>query len=538
MLKHLRITNIILVESAEIPFEAGFNVLSGETGSGKSAILHALALIAGERAEATLVRHGTDKGIVEAAFEIDALPALLHLLEESGISHQAGEELIIRREISATTGKSRAFVNNQQTQQALLKQVCAHLLEIVGQHINQRLLSVDSHRSMLDLFGSLESAAAEVRKSWRQEQALTQRLKELTEGEAQRLRDIEICEFELGELQNARLKEDEEEQLFAEYTLLANAEELTTKVHEVLQGLSGERQALPLLMRSKHSLEQLARIDTSLAPVASAYESACIELQEIAQTLRHYASRVECNPARLDEVNNRLSLINRLKKKYGATIADMQAFQTQIEEKLHRLQHVDSEIEELKSAQKIAAEQTNYLCLQLSEHRKEAARHLNKAMTKELRALNMPKASFECRMTSQARGVHGDDHIEFFFSPNVGERQISIKECASGGELSRIMLALQGLLAGKERIPTLIFDEIDANIGGETAIVVGEKLKKIGLQHQVLCITHFPQVAKQADHHLQISKQEKGGRTLTFIKSLEANSRENELARMAGSTQR
>lgn len=536
MLKHLRISNIVLVESAEIPFEEGFNVLSGETGAGKSAILHALNLVTGERSDATLVRHGAEKGVVEATFDIDKMPQLRALLESSGIDHADGEELIVRREISSASSKSRAFVNNQQAQLGLLKQLSNILMDIVGQHVNRKLLTTENHREVLDLYGDLEAETAAVSRAWSEEQALRMRLEELQSGESQRLRNIEVCEMELEELQQANLKDGEEEDLFAEYTLLSNSEELSAKVHEVSQVLSGERQAsvLPMLIRHKQALEQLHRIDPAFADALQSYESALVELQEIAQMLRQYQGRIEHNPARLEEVNERLTLINRLKKKFGTTVADIKAYQEKAEKRLHQLQNADNEIEELKNKLKAVSEGNDKLCKQLTGHRKEAAAKLDKAITKELRSLNMSKATFTCQITSQERNRHGDDRVEFFFCPNVGEKQISVKDCASGGELSRIMLALQALLAGKERTPSLIFDEIDANIGGETAVVVGEKLKQIGRKHQVLCITHFPQVAKQADHHLQISKHEQGGRTRTTVRLLDATSRENELLRMSG----
>lgn len=536
MLKNLIVSNLILIESAKIPFEAGLNVLSGETGSGKSAILHALGLITGERADATIVRHGAEKGSVEAIFEIDHIPQVQNLLDESGIDHLKGEELIIRREISTQSNKSRAFINNQQVQLGLLKQVSALLMEIVGQHINQRLLAVESHRGMVDLYGSLEREVQVVSQGWNDELSLKERLEGLLKSESQRVREIEICQMELAELQQAKLKEDEEEELFSEYTLLSNAEELTTKVSEVSNALSGERQVavLPLLNRHKHTLEHLQKIDPSFGDMASSFENALLELHEISQSLRQYQARIEHNPARLEEVNERLTLINRLKKKYGNTVSEIKSYQSKTEEKLNRLLQADSEIETLQNQLKNISEENNRLCNKLTEQRREAGQKLEKAMTKELRSLNMPKATFHCEMIKQERGRYGCDRIEFYFSPNVGEKQISVRDCASGGELSRIMLALQTLLAGKERIPSLIFDEIDANIGGETAVVVGEKLKQIGRKHQVLCITHFPQVAKQADHHLQISKQEKSGRTVTLVHALDETSREKELTRMLG----
>lgn len=534
MLKHLRIQNIILIESADISFEAGLNVLSGETGSGKSALMNSLNLIAGDRTDVSMIRRGAEKGVVEAVFDTSGNSSVKALLEEGGIDHDVREELIIRREISAA-GKSRAFINNQQAQLGLLRKVSDLLLDIVGQHANQKLLTVENHREMVDLFGDLKHEVVAFSKSWEEENALRVQLEELVRNEAQRLRDIEMYQRELEELSSAKLKENEEEELFAEYTLLSNCEDVTSKVNEITQVLCGEKQnALAALSRVKSSFEQLMRIDPSLTDSAKAFDNALIELQEIAYTLRNYQNRIEHNPARAAEVNERLTLINRLKRRYGTSIAEIQLYQIQIQEKLSFLEDADVHIEELRSRLKSLSDQNSHLCKKITEKRQEAASKLEKAVIKELRALNMPKVEFHVINTPQKRNRYGDDHIEFFLSPNVGEHRISIKECASGGELSRVMLALQSLLAGKEQVPSLIFDEIDANIGGETASVVGEKLREIGKQHQVLCITHFPQVAKQAQHHLQISKKEHEGRTVTLVKELNKNEREKELTRMLG----
>lgn len=532
MLKQLNIQNIILVESAQIAFEKGLNVLSGETGSGKSALINSLSLIAGERADVGMIRRGAEKGVVEAVFDIDALPQVIQALHDAGIDHASDEELIIRREI-ATNGKSRAFINNQMAQVGLLRTLTGYILEMVGQHANQKLLSLDNHREMVDLFGNLD--ARPFAQSWREENDLRTQLHELTHSETERLREIERYRVELDELQAAHLQENEEEELFKEYTLLSNAEERITKVAEILQMLSGERNAvLALLNRQNTTLEQLAQIDPSLSDTLQSYSNARLELQEVAHTLRNYQTRIEHNPERLATINERLTLIDKLKRRYGTSFADIHTYQMQITAKLQAFEQGDSHIETLRQRLEKLVAQNNIDAQQLTKKRQVAARALEQAVIDELRHLNMAKAQFHCQLSPQPRNRHGDDRLEFFLTPNIGEHPIAIKECASGGELSRVMLALQTLLAGKEKIPTLIFDEIDANIGGATASVIGEKLKAIGQQHQVLCITHFPQVAKQADHHLQISKEELGGRTVTTVRRLDAPSRKQELARMSG----
>ena len=528
MLKELRIKNIILIESAEISFSDGFNVLSGETGSGKTAIIEALNLVTGSRADIHLIRKDADRGMIEAVFDIQSIPDLRNLLHDAGIDHDDSEELIIRRELHST-GKSRAFINNQQAHLSLLRELGKQLLDIVGQHANQSLLNSEQHRVILDLFGGLQNEVNVFSKHWQKEVVLRRELEELKANESQRLRDIEVCRMELQELEEANLKEGEEEKLFAEYSKLVNREEIAQKIHAIQNSA-----VISELMQTQTVFDQLVELDTTLSDTAESYRNALIELQEVSHSLTHYYSSIEFTPERLQELNDRLALINRLKRKYGSTVEEIRAYQEKISEKLKQLESSDIQIEKLEKELNAVEKTTHDLAKKLSKNRKQVAKTLEKAIVNHLHELNMPKAEFFVEFQPRQRNHIGDDAIEFFLKPNVGERKIPIKECASGGELSRLMLAIQTLLSGKEQKPTLIFDEIDANIGGETATVVGEKLKKIGKKHQVLCITHFPQVAQHAQHHFQISKREENGRTLTFVEPLDKQTREKELARMAG----
>lgn len=534
MLKSLCIHNLILIESADIAFESNLNVLSGETGSGKSALMHALSLIAGERSDAGMIRRGCEKGSVEAIFSIDHLPALSAILDESGIDHEKGQELIIRREMSLS-GKNRSFINHQAAQQGLLKKIGSHLIDIVSQHATQRLFSLEQHRVLLDLFGELTGKGEEFKSAWERENALRHELNRLKNSEAERIREIEICERELEELEEARLQEGEEEDIFAEYSRLANAEELSSKVAEVMNVLSGERsQTITQLLRQKTTFDQLIGIDPSLKETAEAYQNAVLELEEISYMLRDYHSRIQHDPDRLQQINVRLTVINKLKRKYGAAIADVKAYQQKTKDKLKALESADCRIEELTEELTATSEAVDALAGTLSQERKRAAKQLEAALTDQLHTLNMAKATFLIEITPQKRCSSGDDRVEFFLIPNVGEHRIAIKDGVSGGEMSRVLLALQTLLTGKSSTPTLIFDEIDANIGGATAVIIGNKLKEISRKHQVLCITHFPQVASQADHHLQIAKEENDGRTVSRIRSLDQSDREEELLRMVG----
>lgn len=533
MIKQLKIQNLILVEQAELFFKAGFNILTGETGAGKSAIMHGLALSLGERADSSLLRRGCEKGIVEAIFETDQTN-LHQSLIEAGIEHEEGQELIVRREISHT-GKGRIFINQQPVQLAFLRKLGNQLVQIVGQHANQSLFSIDYHRELLDLFGNLTPILHSFQQSFDHENEMKKELEGLIKQESQRLREIDICQTELDELDEAKIKEGEEEELFAEYTLLSNSEELAQSIGTINQTLSDSRNPLlSILNKQKQSLEGLVRFDPALKETAEAFQNTYLELQEISYSLQRYQTHLIFDPNRLKSINERLTLLNHLKRKYGSTVQEILKYQEECSNKLKKLENADLEIENLRIKLNEATAKTENLANELGAKRKEWAAKFEKAITAHLHSLNMSKAIFSIDVKNQPRTRNGDEQIEFYLCPNVGENKIPLKDGISGGEISRVLLALQTLLAGKEKRETLIFDEVDANIGGETAKIVGEKLKEISKQHQLICITHFPQVAIQADYHFQISKSEIEGRTFTKVQELDSNTRPSELSRMAG----
>lgn len=534
MLKYLRIQNIILIESAEIEFVKGFNVISGETGAGKSAVMGALNLIAGERADLGMIRHEAEKGIVEAVFDIKFTPQISSVLEQGGIDFLENEELYIRREI-ISSGKTRAFINNQLVQLSLLRSVTGHLMNIVGQHANHHLFSLEHHREVLDLFAGIEKEVATFSMNWHQEIALQSRLEGLISGEAKRLREIEVCQRVLDELADASLKEGEEESLFNEYTFLSHTEETEAKIGGILDMLNGEKSnVLALLSRHKNQLDTLASRDVSLKEIAQSYEHSLLELREISHALRLYHSRLENRPERVAEINERLALINQLKKRYGSSIKEIQAFKEETKKNLNELENADLQIEELREKLDTCRKKNDQLALWIRQMRQNEAQKLADALKKELVSLNMPEVDFHIEVTGQRRGQTGDDHVEFFLLPNKGEQRVAVRHCASGGELSRLLLSLETILSGRGQIPILIFDEIDANIGGDTAKIVGKKLDTIGKHQQVICVTHFPQVAREAGHHLHVSKKVVEERTVTLIEALNASKRDKELARMSG----
>lgn len=534
MLNTLRIFDIILVEQADVTFQSGFNVITGETGAGKSAILRALSLVLGQRSDGQALRQGAEKGVVEAAFDTSYPSALRNLLDNAGIQYATDEPLILRRELSQT-GKSRAFVNNQLAQVSLLKSIGALLVEIVSQQSNQDLREAESHRAIVDSFGNLQTDVNAFRQSWEEERALLKELTDLKLNEAQRLRQTEEHQRQLDEIIQASLKEGEEEELYAEYTRLTNADELRSYVDGVFQMLQGEDGAiLAALSRQQHALNKIASFDASLEDVQKSYQNALLELQEVAYTLRNYAGSIDNDPSRAAVLNDRLALITQIKKKYGPTVEEALTYQEELQRSLEQLDNADGRIEELDKLLVQQKQCTTELAKKLSIQREKAAKKLEAELIQQLRTLNMPKVDFKVSVTRTTRNSCGDDHIEIFFAPNIGEKMVSVCECASGGEMSRLVLGLKALMAGKEQKSTLVFDEVDANIGGETATVVGQKFADIGQQLQLLCITHFPQVARHAHHHIQIHKHEQKGRTRTSVKTLQGDDREVELRRMAG----
>lgn len=536
MLKTLRLDNVILVERATVDFSSGLNVLTGETGAGKSAILAALALVLGQRASSNIIRRDAKKATIEALFDIDNLPEVCRRLESAGIEHEPGEELVIRRDIMAT-GKSRAFINNQAAHLTLLKSLGGELLDIVGQHANRRLLGTDEHRRLVDFFGELNKTVEAFKDSYEKEHKTHIELSTLKTNEGKRLRQLEVCKREVEELELAELKMGEEEELFNEYSRLANADELGQKVSGVISLLSGHSGLVGALNRQTGNLDEICQVDNDLEADTQAFKSAVLELQEVAYNLTQYRANIDANPAKLQQVNERLGLINSIKRKYGGNVEAAIKYLEETKNRLDELKGADLRIEELERAVEEAAQATNSAAKKLTAEREKSAKRLGKQLTTKLRLLNMPQVEVDIRLTAQKRNRQGDESIEFFIAPNPGELPVPVKDCASGGELARLMLAVKALLAGKESLTTLVFDEIDANIGGETANVVADTLHEIGNGHQLICITHFPQVARRADRHVRIKKASVDGRTLTSVAILEGNARQEELTRMLGGDQ-
>lgn len=531
MIKFIKIQSLILIDSMEISFADGFNVLSGETGSGKSAITEGLKTLFGYKGDSSTIRHGCEKAIVEAIIDISSRKDVWQLMQESGID--TDDELIIKREIS-TSGRNRAFINHQPAQVALLKKLGSLLFNLVGQHANQLLFFTDEQRKILDDYGAITNDVKTFSANWKKEQELLASLQDWEANEAKRLRDLEICKMEIGEFQEAAIKEGEEDALFAEYTLLSSSEERLQKASEVFQFLSSDKMGLPQLKRQKYNFEQLVKQDPKTADLLQGFCQAICELEEVSHQLRSYVSRIESDPSRLHKVNERLALISKMQKKYGPTFQEINAYFKERQKQLEVLENSDQHIEALKQEIQLLHKSNQELMEAISAKRQKAAELLQQSLTAEIQHLNMAKAEFFVSIEQQEPHALGQDRIEFFLKPNAGEKALPIREGASGGELARVLLALKTVMTGKEMRSILIFDEVDANIGGATAAIIGDKLKQLGKYHQVICITHFPQVARLADHHLRIYKAEKNSRTLTFVELLNQTTQPLELARMQG----
>lgn len=534
MLKYLRISNLMLVEMAELSFARGFTVLTGETGAGKSAVITALGLLLGARADAQSLRSGCSRGFVEGAFDIDALPEVQRILCEAGIEHDAQEDVLLRRDFSSG-GKSRSFVNNQSAHLVLLRQLSPYLLHRVGPSASEDLRSVEYHRTVLDAFGALQEQKRAFADLWAERCQLQRQIEKWYQSESQRLRERDSICRELEEIQSSCLGEGEEEELQRQWRCLSQADSVLRYAAEVEHCLSlGEQSIMARLSRQRGALESLAEIDGRFQELLESFESATVELQELGRSLQLVQTQVSTDPESLEEVERRLAAFQRLKRKFGLDAASIQQTYERLRERLAVLDGEEQCVADWETRIREVDCRCDELAATLSEQRREVAQRLTEAMTEQLRGLQMPNAVFAARVSQEPRSSQGDDRVEFFLAPNLGEAEVSVREQISGGELARVLLALKTLLAGKEPPCTLVFDELDAHIGGQTAVAVGKKLLEIASSQQVIAITHFPQLAEQGQRHLAIAKGEVDGRTLTSVSVLEGEACSQELGRMRG----
>ncbi len=538
MLVELRAENYAVIDHAIATFGLGLNLLTGETGAGKSILVDALALLMGGKASAEVVRHGADKAVVSCVFE--STPSAEVVLEENGIDAE-GTEIILRREI-LSTGKGRVFVNNQAATVAVLRQLAPELALVHAQ--SETLSSFDEaqQRMLLDRFGNIQTEpVAEAYARWREAQT---KLDDLLQGEQDRLRMVDLWSYQSKEIESARLEAGEDDRFETEKRVLANAEKLYTAAMSAYDQLyEGNASAEGALRAAIRNVEELARYDARFTDLAQQLTSARATIGDAGATLRDYAEGINASPERLGEIEDRLALIDRLKRKYGQSVDDVIAFGEDVSRKLAEVEDRDEILKALRAAVSAAAGAYKKAAASLTADRKAAAVKLAKLAEAQINALAM-KVRFAIEVASSeqetAWAAHGWDTVEFRISTNPGEPLKPLHEIASGGEMSRVMLALkvaveEGSAKSKKDNPTprtLVFDEIDIGIGGRAAEAVGQKLKALARGQQVLCVTHLPQIAAFAGQHLAVEKREDHGRTKTTIRVLDDRARTHEVARM------
>ncbi len=548
MLKKLTIRDYALIETLEAEFGPGLTILTGETGAGKSIMIGALGLVLGERADSDSVRAGAKTAVVEAEFAVAGCPAVAARLSQLGIEH-AADPLIARREVQSG-GKSRAFVNDSPVPLAALKALGDAMLDMHGQHQHQSLLYEQSHIDYLDGFGGLLPARQEVAALYALFQSAGRRLDDLVNRERLTREKLDLYQFQVGEIEAAGLRPGEEEELERERTVLENSEKLAALACQAYGLLyEGEGAVTERLGALGKAIGDIRAIDGRIGGLSEAVGAASAQLGEAARELRHYRDGIQHDPRRLEAIRDRMDLVRTLRRKYGGkegSVAAVLAHLTRIKAEIESVERgeetigaLEREIESLRGRLESAA-------AGLSARRAGAARKMAEAVAAELKDLGMEKARFAAEVAQEddprgpvrlgdrtvAVGAAGIDRVRFLISPNPGEEPKPLAKIASGGEISRVMLAIKSIGAAADAVPVLVFDEIDAGIGGRVAEAVGKKLRAIAAGRQVLCITHLPQIASQGQHHFQVSKEARNGRTMTRVEPLDAERRVEEIARM------
>ncbi len=538
MLRELRIRDFAIIESLELEFSPGLTILSGETGAGKSILIDALALALGARSSAEMIRTAAEQAEVEALFSLeDAAPARAYLQAQE----LPPEEVLVRRLVSRS-GRHRLWVNGRLTTLAALFELGRQLVDIYGQHEYQTLLQPEHHLELLDTFGGHSRELSAYQQVFARFQARKEEQGRLKKSEAEKAERQEFLQFRIREIERVRPRPGEDEELKQERERLRHAEQLQGAARESVNQLyEGEAAMVGGLRGLSRKLAAAAAHDPALSSPAEQVESAATQLEECARELRAYADRIEADPERLTQVDDRLAEVQRLKRKYGESLEDILGLLEASRGELESLTRSGERLAELERELAEAREEGLGLGRKLALKRREAGERLARRAEAELKRLAMEKTRFEARLLPAAGEepltATGLEQVEFFLSPNPGEELKPLIKIASGGELSRIMLALRTILAAPGGVSTLVFDEVDAGIGGATAEVVGRKLKELARDRQVLCVTHLPQIACYADQHYRVSKAREKGRTLTAVTRLDREERVEELSRMLGGVQ-
>jgi DNA repair protein RecN (Recombination protein N) len=541
MLNDLSIKNFAIIDELHVSFGDGLNVISGETGAGKSIIIGAVSLLLGDRATAEMIRTQADSATVEALFDISSNDVLREKIASMGFA--AGDELIIRRVISRT-GKNKALINGQMATLANLSAISESLINICGQHEHQLILSAENHVDILDEFGCCLPLRASYAEAYNQYQQMKAQMAKLQELRRSREEKTQLIKFQLKEIVDINPQADEDVTLSNEKKVLANAQKLTDYANRAYDLLYGEQNSVCEKLKDvRNQIKEIKIIDANLKLAETDIEGNFIALQEAALSLRDYGKNIFYDPARLQAIDERLEMIGRLKRKHGGSLESVLVKKLEMEEELRHVFSVEEELEKLTKEEVVIKADLAQKALKLSQARAQAAAKLKEAVDNEIHALNMRHAAFSVNFrknfaaedkAAASFGPKGADEIEFYLTANVGEEPKPLNKIASGGELSRIVLALKNVLSRTGSVATIVFDEVDSGIGGATAEIVGRKLKEVSANHQVVCITHLPQIACFGGSHFRVAKEVAGGRTATTVEMLTDEQKIEEISRMLG----
>ncbi len=534
MLALLTVRNLAIVEEASVPFEPGLNVITGETGAGKSVLMGALGLILGERTDKALIRHGEKEGSVCAVFQLADTVGIDAILEEAGLPPCEGGELVIRRAVSIA-GAGKAAVNDTPATAALLRRLARHLIDIHGPYDQQTLLDPAFQRDLLTAYAAASAPFAAYRAAWLSLQEAQTALDALQGDPAEREQEIDRLAFAVKEIDDAAPTAADDDDLIARHAQAANAEAILQAGSAVTDALTdGETSLFDQLVRLRGDLAETARLLPDAAAWVDELRAIAVQIQELGRAIASRLQSIDADPAALEALETRMAQIQRLKRRYGKTVEEILERRRRDKTRLDDLASHDDRLEALTRA--VAQAETDLLRAgkTLSEARRRAIPALEKAISAELRDLGFARAGFAILCEETAPGPSGLDEVTFCFAPNPGEAARPLRAIASSGETARVMLAVKAVLARHDRIPTLIFDEIDANIGGETGRAVGIKLRRVAEGRQIICITHQPQAAVYGQHHFKVTKETRSGRTVTAIEPLEGDARADEIARMLG----
>ncbi len=534
LLQLLRIKNLALVEDLEWEIAPGFTAITGETGAGKSIIIGALQLLLGERADKSLLRTGAETCTVEAIFQGDDCAKWNARLEESGIEACDGD-LILKRSLSLS-GTNRQFINGSPTTLANLKELGDDLVDLHGPHDHQSLLSPDRQLDLLDAFAAANEERQKFLGIFRELRALETEHVALNTAETAREQELDLLRHQVNEINSANLSAEEETQIELRYRLASNSRRLIELASAVVTKLSEADDAiLAQLGETQKWLRELEKLDPAMATQTNAHESAVVELSEVARDLSRYAENLDLDPEQLAALEQRVSLFESLKRKYGATIADILAFGQRAAERIRKIERRDEELQRLANEIATHTSELRRTGDTLRKLRAKAAPKLSEMVRRNLRDLGFKQSQFQASLNeAQIPRPSGFDTVELLFSPNPGEPLKPMRAIASSGEISRLMLAIKSALAAQDEVPLLVFDEIDANVGGEIAHAVGARMRELAKRHQVLCITHLPPVAAAATSHFVVTKEVRSGRTFTQLREVTGKARWEEIARMLG----